>query len=140
MSLQMCWLSCVIKYYIYLSLGDGRLSTEGSLRFHPHTPCRSSPGVRTTSSTLTQHDCSLSLHFYHQCNLCDVKCSTEHNLKTSTRLDCERVLKTPDLLSKRTMINCKKNKFLILKKDDLKIHTERYHNEMAVVSVISRQD
>ena len=55
-----------------------------------------SPGVRTTSSTLTQHKvchqatrqvcailyCSLSWHFYHQCNLCDFKCSTEHNLKT----------------------------------------------------------
>ena len=47
-----CWLSCVVKYYIYLSLGAGSLSTGGSWylslkvihisqRFHPHTPCRS---------------------------------------------------------------------------------------------------
>ena len=157
MSLQIkCWLSCVIKYYIYLSLGAGSLSTGGSWylslkvihisqRFHPHTPCRShctyslswcenhqlhshtahslssgnqtglfwpagSPGTvllslsslssLTILSTITNYlmldvpymykcailCCSVSIPFHHQCNLCDVKCSTEHNLKTHIRL------------------------------------------------------
>ena len=151
MSLQIkCWLSCVIKYYIYLSLGAGSLSTGGSwylslkdihsftlytlqvplytqplLVWEPpaHTahslssgnqtglfwpagspgtviPSLSSLSSLTILSTITNYlmldvpymykcailCCSVSIPFHHQCNLCDVKCSTEHNLKTHIRL------------------------------------------------------
>ena len=83
----------------------------------------------------------------HQCDLCDVKCSSEHNLKTHISRKhhqcdiCERVLKTPDLLrshlreihdkSNGTMMHCSECKFSALNEQHLKIHTERHHNEMA---------
>ena len=51
--------------------------------------------------------CSLSWHFYHQCNLCDFKCSTEHNLKTHIRLkhhQCEEWSEEIHDKSNRTMM------------------------------------
>ena len=56
MSLQMCWLSCVIKYYIYLSLGHGRLSTGGSLWEPP------APLSHSTQSVIRQPKRSVLFH------------------------------------------------------------------------------
>ena len=84
MSLQMSW-AWETQYRRFTVHWDFILTHLAGPTVHT-----ASPGVRTTSSTLTQHTvchqatrqvcailyCSLSWHFYHQCNLCDVQCST----------------------------------------------------------------
>ena len=126
-----------------LGMGDSVEEVHCSLRFHPHTPCRS----HCTHSLSWCENHQLHSHTAHslssgnQTGLCyfilffvmtflpsmqSLWCTMQHEIHYK---------------SNRTMMNCNKCKFLVLNEKHLKIHTERHHNEMTVViSVISRPD